>query len=423
MKVLIISHNPITTYHSMGKTFLSLFSSFEKKELCQLYIYPTIPDIDKCNSYFRVTDKDVLKSYVKFGYVSTRIIQEKDIDVNQHSLFENESESDFYKKTKKNSFTILCRDVIWKFSNWYNKSLKKWLELEKPTCIFLAPGESKFIYDIALKIAKKICIPLFSYICDDYYFVDNPSGLFDKLQLNMLKHKMKIAMKSSKEIITICNGLSDTYSSEFGRSAHTIFTGSNYPIATKPLNAFNIRSLTYMGNLSCNRYFSIADIGKALDIINKKNGTDYRLFLYTSPLKGEIKTLFSDIHSIQYCGYVTGNDFENILHSQTILIHVEAFDNMSIDRVKHSISTKIADCLGSGNLLFAYGPDNVASIRHLTDNDCAVVVTNHNNLVNTLEELFNNNHYKIIKKEIETAEKCHSSKNNSLLLRNILFAE
>ena len=66
MKVLIISHNPITTYQSMGKTMLSLFSAFDRSELCQLYIYPTLPDIDVCDSYFRITDRDVLKSLKKF---------------------------------------------------------------------------------------------------------------------------------------------------------------------------------------------------------------------------------------------------------------------------------------------------------------------------------------------------------------------
>ena len=46
MKVLIISHNPISNQSNMGKTFLSLFSQFDKEELCQLYIYPVIPNED-----------------------------------------------------------------------------------------------------------------------------------------------------------------------------------------------------------------------------------------------------------------------------------------------------------------------------------------------------------------------------------------
>ena len=67
MKVLIVSHNPVSTYNGMGKTIATFFSEFEKTELCQFYIYPSLPDLDICNSYYRVTDKDVLRSLVTFS--------------------------------------------------------------------------------------------------------------------------------------------------------------------------------------------------------------------------------------------------------------------------------------------------------------------------------------------------------------------
>lgn len=53
MKVLLLSHNPVTTYNNMGKTFLSLFSAFRPEELCQLYLYPAVPDTACCGSYYR----------------------------------------------------------------------------------------------------------------------------------------------------------------------------------------------------------------------------------------------------------------------------------------------------------------------------------------------------------------------------------
>ena len=59
MKVLIISHNPMTTYDCMGRTLLTLFSEFNRSELCQLYIYPTVPNADKCDSFYRITDNSL----------------------------------------------------------------------------------------------------------------------------------------------------------------------------------------------------------------------------------------------------------------------------------------------------------------------------------------------------------------------------
>ena len=88
-KVLIISHNPLTTYESMGKTFSTLFASFSNDEICQLYIYPTIPNVDKCSSYYRITDKDVLRSYYKLKVNG----EEVKPDTSQSRMFE-ESEDE-----------------------------------------------------------------------------------------------------------------------------------------------------------------------------------------------------------------------------------------------------------------------------------------------------------------------------------------
>ena len=62
IKVLVISHNCFSTSQSMGKTLTGLFSAFDKENLCQLYLYPSYPNIDMCNSSFRITDVEVLKN-------------------------------------------------------------------------------------------------------------------------------------------------------------------------------------------------------------------------------------------------------------------------------------------------------------------------------------------------------------------------
>ena len=424
MKVLIISHNPITTYQNMGKTFLSLFSAFDKNELCQLYVYPTIPDIDVCHSYFRMTDRDILKSFFRFGKISSRVIQELAIDTQKHSIYENEREAVFYKKNKKNSATLICRDLMWSLSHWYSAALKKWLNEENPTCIFLAPGESKFIYNIAMKIARKRNIPLYTYICDDYYFVNVPSNSIDRIQLYLLKLKIKRTLTKGKAIITICDELADLYHNEFETEVQTIYTGTNYSIAERPTDFCDIKGFTYMGNLSCNRFVSIAEIGMALDRINSKTGSAYQLFLYSTPLDEAIQKLFSTIRSIYYCGYVVGEDFERCLHTPTVLLHVEAFDPESVDRVKHSISTKIADSLGSGNLLFAYGPDRVASIRYLISNECAVVATCKEELEDIIESILSKNKYEsTIRQAILTAKRNHYSYTNSRFLHDVFCVE
>lgn len=404
----------------MGKTMLTLFSAFKKEELCQLYVYPTIPDVDKCSSYYRITDKDVLKSYYKFKVVGKEISKEE-ISSAKSKLFEKASDETLYrnKKNKKSSRKIL-RDLMWKCSCWYNRSLKEWLKKESPTHIFLAPGEAKFIYNIALKISKKFNLPIVTYVCDEYYFVEKKKGLA-ALHQKQLDKKIEKLMAKTSHIIAICDKIKNCYSEKFSVSATTIMTGANYPIATEPKDIEKIEKITYLGNIRLNRYFSIAEVGKVIDEINIEKGTSYRLDIYSSEKDKNILATFDDIKSINFCGFVSGKDFDKVFYDSQALMHVEAFDEDSIDRVKHSVSTKIADSLSSGICLFAYGPSQVASIQYLQDNNCAIVCTAQDKLKENLLWLFSSNYdrQKIVQNALNVAKQNHDVQNVGSLVKTI----
>ena len=421
MKVLIVSHNPFSTYQSMGKTFMSLFSQFEKKELCQLYIYPTIPDIDVCNSYYRITDKDVLKSYFHFGKVLSREIKSNEIDITVHEKFENKKDEKLYSR-EKNYFTMLGRDLMWKFSKYYNVSLRKWISKEKPTCIFLAPGEAKFIYDLAMKISYEYKIPIITYICDEFYFVKRPKKLLGRIQLQLLQNKINKLMKNTKEIITICDELKRQYSEKFHVPAITIMTGTSFQIAAEPKKTNKIDSITYLGNLAYKRDESILELGKELDNLRKNHGIECKLKLYTGSLDEKMKEAIKNSNSIEYCGYVTGEEFARVFHDAQMLLHVESFDENCIDRVKNSISTKIADSLASGIPLLAYGPSNIASISYLKKNECAYVITQKEFLEEKLKQVLldEKKRIEIKKKGLLVAKKNHDSIVNSNTIKDII---
>jgi hypothetical protein len=261
------------------------------------------------------------------------------------------------------------------------------------------------MYDIAMKISKKRNIPIVSYICDDYYFVKPEKSLMGKLKQRMLHKKIEALMKMSSRIITICTSLEDAYSQHFGTEAITVMTGSNYDVSSETRVKENISSLRYMGNIRCRRYNSLAEIGRALDEINRETGASYTLEIFTGEKNTEILGKFDGISSIKLCGYISGNEFDRTFFDSSMLLHTEAFDEDSIDLVKNSVSTKIADSLGSGIPFFAYGPDKVASMKHLIDNDCAIIVTDKEQLKSTLKKSFTDREYVIerAKKGLEIA--------------------
>lgn len=421
-KVLIISHNPITTYHAMGKTFLSLFSSFSEDELCQLYIYPTIPDIKKCSSYFRITDKDILKSYFKFK-VQSKEIDQKEIIESNNSMFEISSDEKFYKNPKNKKSSInLVRDLMWKFSRWFNKDIKNWLDREMPTCIFIAPGKSKFIYDIAIKISKHLNIPIVTYVCDEYYFVEKPKALLDKIQIKALQRTIEKLMNKTSHIITICNPLKELYSKKFKIPATTVMTGSNLGISEGVQTKGSRTTLIYMGNIRYNRFLSLKEIGQAVDVFNEKYNADVKLDIYSPEKNEEILSHFDNIKAINLKGFVTGEEFIKTFNSADILLHTEAFDKLNIDLVKNSVSTKIAESLASGICLMAYGPEDVASMRHLIDNNCAICATNKDYLEKALYDIYFNDEKvsEVTQNALLVAKKYHNTETNSKIVCEIM---
>lgn len=421
MKVLIISHNPISTYHNMGKTLLTFFHSFKKEELCQFYIYPTLPDVDMCESFFRITDKDVIQNLFARSFGAE--ITDKDIDATHDYYSEVISNKNLYQTSRnKRPYRNLLRDFMWKMSHWYNKKLTAWLKKEKPTVIFVAPGMSKFIYNVALKISKKCDIPIVAYVCDDYYHLEPDKQFGRKYQLYVLRKKIKQLFNKSSLIVTISDSQNKLYSTEFNRPCITIMTGSSGSVSNRIKERDTVETITYMGNISCNRFKSLCDIGIVLNEINKEQGAKYSLKVYTSEQNQKILDDLRLTEAIEVNSFVTGEKYKKAFYSAEMLLHVEAFDDESINRVKYSVSTKIADSLGSGICLFAYGPPSVASVQHLIDNDCAICATSKDELKEKLLLAFNNKEERerIARNGLVAAHKFHDSELNSSFLYDSL---
>ncbi len=425
MKVLIVSHTCLNTHNNMGRTLLSLFSAFDKNEVCQLYLYPMLPDADACSSYYRITDKSVLKGCLT-RKVNGREIEKTEIDTSAHNLFENEDDKKLYRNKKnKSSLRVLLRDLMWKISPWYNKSLASWIEREKPTCIFVAPGIPKLLYDIALKISREFKLPIITYICDDFYFLDEHTAFLDKFRQKLMMKKMDELMKNTSKMVAICDEISARYENHFGVPSTTIMTGSGYDVSSVPALTSDPKVLNYMGNINYNRFLSLADIGRALDELNDEYNEDYRLNIYTVEDDEKILADLECIKSVNLCGFVTGSEFEELFKKSHVLVHTESFDEFYVKLTKNSISTKIADCLASGIPLFAYGPEDIASMGHLIRNDCAVIVTDKAQLKDTLYNLLNDVDLRREKaqKGLEVAKEYHCAKTQSEKLKRIVKDE
>lgn len=406
MKVLILSHNPICRTNNMGKTLLTLFSAFKKEELCQFYVRNSLPDIDKCRSYYRITDREALKSVFFSRSEGGEVFPAADGKIPTANG----------RVVKRSPFKLFLRDIVWKISRVCGKKLDMWIEKESPDCIFIAPGYSGFIYDIALKISRKYNLPIIVYICDDYCFIKNKGGLFKRLQIERIRKKMSALTTKASCAVTISEELKNAYEQEFGVTCKTVMTGG----LIAPSDAQNNYraekhdkfAAIYLGNLARNRYVSLCEIGKALERINNEKGTDYKLLVYTGETDEKALSALSKIKTVKLCGEVKGENYSETLCSAELLVHTEAFDEKSIDLVKYSISAKISDLVSSERKIFVYGPENISSVQYFVKNDAAYVASNKSELEKTLISAFNESGEHYIANARRLAIKNHDLKQN-----------
>lgn len=409
MKLLVISHVPLSTKSNMGRTLLSLLSGFDRQELCQLYLYPSLPDVDRCNAYYRVTDKDLLRSLRPGGEVDRARISAC------QGLYENPADQALYKDPKnKSALRRLLRDALWSLGTWDHSGLEAWLDREQPDCILTAPGAAMLTYTITLRIAQRRHIPVICYLCDEFYFVKQPKPLLDGLRLKLLRRKVEALMASSAHLVVISPELEKAYGETFGIRTTTLMTGANLPLAAGPRVSGSVEVLGYFGNLRCNRYVSLQEIGRELDRINLCRGRSLRLRIYSPERDPRILDAFSGIRSVELRGFVTGRALTDAMAEADLLLHVEAFDEDSIDRIRHSVSTKIPDSLASGIPLFAYGPEGIASMDHLLRNRCAIIATSKEALAGDLETaLFDGNaRRQAAENALAVAARFHDSQTN-----------
>ncbi len=419
MKVLIVSHNPVSDQSNMGKTFLSLFSEFGAEQLCQLYIYPTVPSGRHCASSYRITDKDALLSCLKSGPAGGEIPCSRIGTVRGN--FEHPGDEKLYRSRKnKRPLRRLLRDAIWRMARWDTPQLRAWLDREEPDCIFAAPGGAKFLYDLALKIAEDRNLPLVTYLCDEHYFVKSPAEPLDKLRLTLLQRKMEALLARSAHLVTISQELKAQYESHFGLKTSVLMTGSR--IVPSECGDAQPRQICYFGNIRCGRYRSLIRVARTLDSLNREQGSAWKLRIYTAEQDEQILSRLRPYQSLELCPFVSGEAFDRALKGAGLLLHVEDFAPESVDAVRHSVSTKIADSLASGVPLVAFGPAGIASMEHLRRNGCALLSDAPDKLRATLLTAFTDAQIRqhIVQNALETAKKFHSSAAVSTRLLEIL---
>ena len=420
MRVLVISHNVFSATESMGKTLSGYFADFAPEELAQFYIHSQVPVVDMCHRYYRMTDKEAIKSMLGFrcgtAFDATNIQKTRGSSRTDAGMT-----AALYQKARKRTPAIyMARNLWWKLSRWNSKQFRSWLDEFDPECVFFASGDYGFMYDIAWKIASDRKLPLYIVCMDDYYFFNkNQDSVLGRWQHKMFMKSVKRAVAYSSKLFCICDKMSADYSGLFGKPCITIHTPSSIE---NPLSVEKQSKISYLGNLGYQRNKQLIAVGRCLKTLGlEPNHVD----VYSTESRPEILEEMTEENGIVFHGPVGADEVLRIMGESLAVIHTESFDEQIRQSVRYSVSTKIADSVASGTCIFAYGPAEIASIDYLNRANAAVCCTSEAELLQKLEALIADAQLRnaVVHNALELAERNHAKNCTPEIIKNELQAQ
>lgn len=418
-KVLVVSHNVFSQTSNMGKTMSSLFQGWDSNKLAQLYFHSEVPNDEICKNYYRVTDFDILEALF-FLKKTGEVFKEKDIISNLvTSRVDDGIKSNIYGiGSKKKPYMYILRDLLWSTKKWESKKLGLWIDKFKPDVLFFFAGDYSFSINIAISISERKKIPLIVYFGDEYYFLNySQKGMLTAWRGRKYKENFNNLFSRVNTFITATDQMKLKYETVFRKNGHTIMTPTNIEkVDTGKTNTEKKLIISYVGNLSLGRWESLLDLGRVL----KRKG--FVIEVYSQENDRNILSHLTLDNGILFKGSISAEEVHKVIRNSTLIIHVESMDPIMRDRVRYSLSTKIAESLGSGVCLIAYGPDDVSSMSYLIENNAAYVITQKQDLDVKIESILESgelrNYY--INNAQKLANERHNFKENTKLLYNII---
>ena len=404
-RVLIISNGALSDSDSNGRTVGNLFNAYDNDKLAQFCVYGN-PDFSKCKNYYKVTDKDALKSFLTLKQCGGKV---------EHNEEKTTTTNVKITKQRKTPLKVLLREFAWKFGHWKGKKLNKWIDEFNPEVVFINLADNCFTINLAVMVAKKYNIPIVAFSTENYYF-KRENYLTNKFSLlyKIINRKLKKAYKRLEKYCVKCflntSLLRNLYASEFNFDCDCSYCKSEMDfVANYKIKDCEEIKVSYLGNLGLNRHKTLIEIGQILNQIDFK----IKLYVYGKTNDLSIEEELSSCSGIKYMGFVSYEEVTQVIHCSDLLIHTEYSSYENNQDLKYAFSTKIADSISSGTPLFVYADEGLALSEFLINNGCAFFECKKERLEEALRNaLFNE---EVRRKVLETSKDISEKyfKNNS----------
>jgi len=384
-RVLVLDHSAFHEKKNNGKTKSALFEGYPKEKLAQFYISNELPSYAVCNNFFRITEYDILNANIKFKKASGFILNDQCDEANESASLKLVNPNEikglhrFIYKGMENRMPILelAREIAWRKSKWQTSEFIQWLDDFNPQIIFTLGSYCPFFHKIIHWVQQRYNTQIFLFTTDDYTFVRSTLSPIAWLNHFRYMHWLRKTLAKSKKLYTISPAMKKEYADRFKLSNVGLLANSVevYEETSEPVQVpdKSLR-LVYAGGMHFNRWKVLSWLGECLDNL-KKEGFNGVLDIYCPiPPSNEIIEELTKSACVSYKGSLNPDELYVEISKSNVLVHVEAFDRDSAKATRLSLSTKIPEYMISNRCILAIGPDSVASMQYLKENNIALCV-------------------------------------------------
>lgn len=420
MKIVVLSNTPWADTNSFGNTYDSIFSGITGLEFCSIFCKSGMPCNKQSMVVFQITEYSLMRNLRNPRRPSGHKI----------AVMDTKNSGEFPKKelhfpaVQKLRWQIFFwgRDLIWKIGRWKSPELKAFLDEFQPDLIFQPVYYSSHLNDIAQFIKAYTGVPMVGYISDDCYtlrqFHLSPLYWIDRL---WKRQKVKATIEQCELLYVISQIQKEEYEQIFTPPCKILTKCADFSAAPPVWDTEGeTLKLLYAGNLGAGRWKSLALVAKAVARL-RKEGFSVTLDTYsatpqTAAMQNALQRSGCTLH-----GPVSYGEVQVLQREADVLLHVEGLSLKSRLAVHQSFSTKLVDYFALGKCIFAVGTADVASIRHLLDNEAAVVAESADTVYIQLKQLLLNR--SLLQKYGEKAYLCGRKHHDKFQMQTMLMED
>lgn len=389
MRILLVTSEEWNDYVYGNNILTNWFTGFNA-EFAQIYTSPGLPINNICDKYFQITDGQMAKSLLGGHRAGKKIFKLKLRDI--ATARQNAQRKGIYGFMKKISKTFntpvqLLRDFIWLAGRYDTEELRKFIQNFNPDIVFCPRYVSPKQMRLEKLVSTMTDAPIVAFTADDEASVPKYGSLLNRMRKKVVHTRFSKHISLYSHYFTFSQDQAAEYKSEYGIKTSTLLKCGEFTDKYSPKKVGKPIRLVYAGRLYCNRWKSLAEIGRALQVINK-DGIRMVLDIYTQEeMTKEQKTALSEDRFIYMKGCVTPSELKKVYEDADIALHVESLDKKNRLLTRVSFSTKIIDLMASSCAIMAICWEKHAGYQYLKEMDAAFCCSDYQNVFPLLKKI------------------------------------